>query len=748
SVDFAANDTLNGYINTLLKDLNGLPAGRTAIDAGRSGRTQAADLFSSVIEDQYHMYGSLATLDDQGIARDIRALINASQAREALAQEDAFISGVLSSGKMTLSENREFIRLVGVQRFLFDKVLADLAPSDRQRYQRLQEGSGYVRLHTLENLLIQTGNGPLPLSSLDWDEAATPVQHDLRELELTGGQDVIERATPFATGVIVRLVLAGGLGLIAVISSIILAITTARSLIRQLERLAAAARELADERLPGIVERLGHGERVDVNAEAPPLEFGSDAIGQVGQAFNDVQKTAIHTAVEQAELRQGIRDILLSLARRTQSLVHRQLTLLDTMERRESDAVELKDLFRVDHLATRMRRNAENLIVLSGASAGRAWRRPVPMVDVVRGALAEVEDYTRVTLMPIGPVELAGRAVGDVIHLLAELVENAVSFSPPYTVVQISGQLVANGHVIEIEDRGLGMSPESLAVANERLTHPPEFNPASTAQLGLFVVSHLADRHGVKVALKDSLYGGTTAVVLIPRELIIGEDLSDPDSAPPPAAPLAIGRGSTAENVGPGDLEDPRLTGSTAPKIALAGAKPVSGDPINGQPVSGQPVPEPRIERRPIFTDEENARVVEGKQPGTTDHERPRVIEPDRAQIVEPDHAWFESERPRRPAPDRPRLVRREPPPPEKPPTPPADPEYTPSGLPFRVPQANLAPALRTDPAPVEEPPGTVEDDRSPEDIRRIMGAFQAGTRRGRNDAARAMPQPGEEPRE
>ncbi len=188
-----------------------------------------------------------------------------------------------------------------------------------------------------------------------------------------------------------------------------LSITTARALVAQLQRLRDAAHQLADERLPAVVERLQRGEKVDVAVEAPPLDFGSDEIGQVGQAFNAVQETAVRTAVEQAELRRNVRDVFLNLARRTQALVHRQVTLLDEMERRQEDADELEDLFRVDHLATRMRRNAENLIVLSGATPGRGWRRNVPMVDVARAAVQEVEDYTRVKVMPFGSVALAGR---------------------------------------------------------------------------------------------------------------------------------------------------------------------------------------------------------------------------------------------------------------------------------------------------------------------------------------------------
>ena len=224
----------------------------------------------------------------------------------------------------------------------------------------------------------------------------------MHEVVVAGGEGIAGPGHAGRDRVIVRLVLAAGLGLLAVIASIVVSITTARALLRQLERLRQAAWQLADERLPRVVERLGRGEEVDVAAEAPPLEFGNDEIGQVGKAFNAVQETAMRTAVEQAELRRSVREVFLSLARRTQALVHRQLTLLDAMERREHDAEELEDLFRVDHLATRMRRNAENLIVLSGSTPGRAWRRNVPMVDVVRGAVAEVEDYTRVNVLPLG----------------------------------------------------------------------------------------------------------------------------------------------------------------------------------------------------------------------------------------------------------------------------------------------------------------------------------------------------------
>ena len=273
-----------------------------------------------------------------------------------------------------------------------------------------------------------------------------------------------------------------------------------------------------------MVGRLRRGENVDVNAEAPALRIGRDEIGRVGQAFDLVRQTAIRAAVEEARLRQGLNDVFRSLARRSQSLLHRQLTLLDQMERRATDPEALDDLFRLDHLTTRMRRHAEGLVILAGAPPGRGWSSPVRMVDVMRGAIAEVEDYARVSVATRSQAALAGSAVADVIHLLAELIENATTLSPPYTSVRVSGDTVANGFVIEVEDRGLGMSPTRLAELNDRLANPPEFNPSDSEQLGLFVVSQLAKRHGIRVTLKASPYGGTAAIVLIPQHLVVTEE--------------------------------------------------------------------------------------------------------------------------------------------------------------------------------------------------------------------------------
>ncbi|MFC4584994.1 sensor histidine kinase [Sphaerisporangium corydalis] len=705
SVRQAAGDTLNHRIDEAASDLRILAPLRRQVDTGQVDRGRAATAITGVIDSLFRVYDSMATLDDAGFAKDTRTFIEVSRAAELLAQEDALAAGALAGGGFTEAEHSTFAQTVGAQRFLLAKAAGELPPDDRAAFDDLARSEPYRRLRGLEDDLIASGQPEVVGTDTErWKSATGTVLTRVDRLVASGGDSLVERATPIAVGVVVRLALAGGLGLLAVIASIVLSITTARALVRRLEELRTAALDLAGQRLPGVVERLGRGDDVDVSAEAPPLAVGTDAIGQVGQAFNTVQETAIRVAVEQAELRRSYRGILLSLARRTQSLVHRQLTILDAMERRETEPAELSELFRVDHLATRMRRNAENLIVLSGASPGRAWRRSVPMVDVVRGALAEIEDYTQVTLMPMGEAELAGRAIGDVIHLLAELIENAVSFSPPYALVQVSGQEVGRGYVVEIEDRGLGMSPEDLAAANDRIADPPEFKLTGTPRLGLYVVSRLASRHHIQVTLKASPYGGTTVIVLLPPDLF-GDEGEDAvrDTVSGAEVPDVLDL-SALDRPAP----DPEVRPSPDP---AAPAATLSGDLPARRPERGRRGPgSPENGRR------ENGRQVNGGREGD-----PRFYEPP---VAEPVHET--------PAPE----------PVFEPPVP--EPVFqTPSGLPRRVAQAHLAPELRREPPvpPVLEPEDE-EDGHSPEELRRLMESFQSGTERGRSEAGRTEPGP------
>ncbi|MFG1719266.1 nitrate- and nitrite sensing domain-containing protein [Micromonospora chalcea] len=692
-----ASEELMQRLGELKTELDQIGQVRADVSRKTIDRTATLTAYDEAVDAIFAVFDALGGLDDDEIAKDTAALIDLNRSRELLSQQDALITGAIAANRITVAEQTAFARLVGAQWFLADRTARDLAPTDRARFDRMVEGDAFQQLRTLQDRVLAAKGADVrpPVTAAAWQAAAEQAMADLRGVILAGGEDIVARAMPVAIGVIVRLVLAAGLGLLAVIASVVVSITTARALVRQLERLREAAFNLAHERLPSVVERLGRGEEVDVAREAPPLQFGDDEIGQVGKAFNVVQETAVRTAVEQAELRRSVRDVFLSLARRTQALVHRQLTLLDAMERREHDAEELEDLFRVDHLATRMRRNAENLIVLSGSTPGRAWRRNVPMVDVVRGAVAEVEDYTRVTVRPLGEVSLTGRAVGDVIHLLAELIENGLSFSPPQTTVEVRGQLVANGFAIEIEDRGLGMSHDEMAAANARIVDRSELNLADAARLGLFVVSRLTERHGVKVQLKESAYGGTTAVVLIPRELITTADGAGGFDGPPAAEPAVPATQSTPADAG---AEPATASG------ADGGAEP--DDPAEPAP----PVPEPATQA---------PRLTPSGLPARTRKRQPAVAGPTtELAVVE-----------RRPAG-------------APAPSAAAEPEASPvtdAGLPVRVRQASLAPELRHDQTEADDDAADDDTARAPEQVRRMMSSYQSGTRRGRTDAARLL---------
>ncbi len=294
-------------------------------------------------------------------------------------------------------------------------------------------------------------------------------------------------------------------------------------------QLDRGVRDMAEIRLPQVVERLRRGDDADVPAESPsPGTSSIREVAQIAESFGSVQEAAVAAAVDQARLRIGVNQVFRNISMRSQSLLHRQLALLDTMERGTSNPAALADLFRLDHLTTRMRRHAEGLIILSGASPGRGWRAPVPVVDILRAAVAEVEDYTRVDVVSESRDLIVGSAVSDIIHLVAELVENATVFSPPNTRIEVRADRVGAGLVAEIEDRGLGLTEAERADINERLSAAPAFDLANSQQLGLFVVGRLAARHGVKVTLRESVYGGTTAVLLLPFGVVVRAEETEP----------------------------------------------------------------------------------------------------------------------------------------------------------------------------------------------------------------------------
>jgi signal transduction histidine kinase len=556
----------------LLKDLAGLPALRDQIANLAISRPQAISGYSGLIAGAGEVLNQLllqqtnVPLVTQGLA-----FVGMGKSEEMLLQEDALLMGDTAARAFGTAARQQFTELVGARRAIYAQTLPDLDPVYRGYYQRDVSPQASAALTTLENTVINDPHprGVPPVSPESWANAVGAVSAGLSRAGTQSANDLTLRAQPVANSTYLRLFLAGGLGLLAIIASIVMSVWIGRGLVRQLAGLRQSALELAHHRLPSLVERLRAGEDVDVSAEAPQLESSSDEIGQVREAFNAVQRTAVEAAVDEARLRRGISDVFRNLARRSQSLLHRQLALLDAMERRATEPGELEDLFRIDHLTTRMRRHSEGLIILSGESPGRGWRSPVPLADVLRAAVAEVEDYTRIRVTTGTRAALVGAAVTDVIHLIAELAENATIFSPPNTPVRIHGDIVGRGFAVEIEDRGLGISEEKLAEINRNLAHPPPFDLSGSDQLGLFVAGQLARRHQIQISLRPSPYGGTTAIVLIPLTLITDDDdyELEPGSAAERASRLPGRHAVLRHGIG----AEPAVLGQPSALTSLAG---------------------------------------------------------------------------------------------------------------------------------------------------------------------------------
>ncbi|HZA81772.1 MAG TPA: nitrate- and nitrite sensing domain-containing protein, partial [Actinomycetes bacterium] len=462
------------HVDLALREVAQLSQERLRIQDGELSVADTLEFYDDVIGQLLAVDGEIAAgTEDRALTRNVSTFVALARLKEAASQERGFVFAVTSAGKFQPGEFQRFASILGAQDTWRSQFDATAAPRQREALARALQSSDAGRVDDLRAQLLASSNavGPVGVSPRDWYRYATARIDLLRGVERDLAADVAA-ASSTARSDANRQALLYTIGLTLVLwLTVGLSLLMARVMVGPLRTLTRSANEVADQRLPGLVDRLQQAtdpRDLEVVPEPVPVSTG-DEIGQVSMAFNSVHRVAIQVASEQAALRKSIGDMFLNLARRSQSLIDRQLELIDDLERTEADPDALENLFKLDHLATRMRRNSEDLIVLSGAEPARRWTQPVPLVDVVRAALAEIEDYNRVELLPIDDVGVAGQAVADVVHLLAELIENATSFSPPGTKVQVAGQAVSNGYVLEIEDRGLGMSDEELVEANERL---------------------------------------------------------------------------------------------------------------------------------------------------------------------------------------------------------------------------------------------------------------------------------------
>jgi signal transduction histidine kinase len=758
--------TSKAELAAMLSAFGQLDSIRQAVDAGTLSAPAAFSAYSGIIDAQFQFFDSSAS--DRGtqlVGQSIGAS-DAAYALEMASREVALADGALAvnQGQLSPSAHALFTSSAANRQQLLAESLALLPPTLRSNYLGALSSATARQFQSMEQQISDSPDSePIPVNAKTWESVSAAYLGLLEQTEFANSAPLQAQSSAASDGLLTEAILAGGVGLVAVVASVFLMMWFGRRVTGDLTRLHGSVREMSERRLPRVVERLRRGDDVDVAAESPPpATSGIAEIAQIGQSFGVVQEAAVAAAVDQARLRKGVNQVFLNISMRNQSLLHRQLSMLDTMERRTSDPGALADLFRLDHLTTRMRRHAEGLIILSGSTPGRGWRDPVPVVDVLRAAVAEVEDYVRVDVVSESRDLVAGSAVNDVIHLVAELVENATVFSPPNTRIEVRADRAGTGVVAEIEDRGLGLSEQELQAINGRLSSPPEFDLANSEQLGLFVVSRLAARHAIKVSLRHSVYGGTTAILLLPFGVIVREEgeagppashgetafaaqsagdlaLTDDRGQDPAASEAELPFGPTGRHrlAATGRRADTRLPSqdgwqdeeaahSQLPLAPWEQAHPGPAQPGLAQPGlarpgpaltgTGQPGPAAAAPARPPWE-------IATATPWADAFSRSTAVY--RRGPLTPDPAAPGSLAPRDPAPQ---------------PGPQPGGEAAAGshlGMPIRVPQANLAPQLRSQrngSAPTAPSRGPDVDERAPEETRNMMILMQQGWERGRID--------------
>jgi HAMP domain-containing protein len=488
---------------------------------------KALDQYTDTISDLLDINGEIAPRSNNAeLLKGVAASVALARAKDFADSQRSLLENVYAANRFQGDEHARLSALVAAETVYTAQFDASATEAQHELLEETVAGPEVERVDTFVERALDSKSATAPKLGIKpqyWFEAMSVKLDRMRVVEERLSADVIATSTAVKQGADRRAWLYSLLLAAALVLAVALALITARSLIRPVRRLEAAAEETAERRLPGVVQRLQDGEQVDLAAEsAPPIEVrSSDEIGHLAEAFNSVHRVAVRVAGREAALRRSVGDMFLNLARRSQSLIERQLEVIDELEASGSEAEVRAGLGELDHLATRMRRNAENLIILSGSEPARRWRGPISLTEVVQASVEEVKEHTRVELLPLDQVEVVGHAAADVMHLLAELIENAVTFSAPGTKALVAGQPLPSGYLLEIEDQGLGMTDEQLVKVNQRLAKPPDIDFALAKMLGFFVVTQLASKHGIKVQLRHSWYGGITALVLLPKQLIV-----------------------------------------------------------------------------------------------------------------------------------------------------------------------------------------------------------------------------------
>ena len=558
---------------------NELPAVRAKVETNTISITDAYTFYNRLTDIVSAAMVSFAhSAPNTEIALALGTVGNLFTAADAMARgHDLAIASEATGGLSPLAYD-EFVGQVGFYHNQLRALAPSLTAQERSQWQALNESPQWKKLGEIENVLTRRGvaaasnstdssgsntrsrtdnshsnstnSDPLPVSTADWDTAISAVSDTLLRLWTEHGSQVSVLSHRMGADNARKSLFAGIAVLLVTLAAFVTTLQLSRRMIHRLHRLRAETTQMTDSRLPAIIAALNRGEPMDIEKEMTSLDFGTDEIGQVADAFNRAQLAAVNAAAMEARTREGVNSVFVNIAHRSQVVLHRHLKLLDEAEFEQEDPKVLDLLFRLHHFTTRERRNAENLIILGGEQPRRQWRKPVRLEELVRGAVAETEDYARVRVVRLPEVKVSGGAVADLLHLLAELIDNAASFSPPESRVDVSGNAVGKGIVVEVVDQGLGMPVEQMTSFNETLSNPPDFAFAALSRdnrLGLFVVARLAARINVSVRLAESEYGGIKAIVLVPASLLAEEELAEPSPVTEALVPVGANHGNLSK---------------------------------------------------------------------------------------------------------------------------------------------------------------------------------------------------------
>ncbi|MFG2117378.1 nitrate- and nitrite sensing domain-containing protein [Streptomyces sp. NPDC048718] len=542
-----ASDEVRDAVNTAREAIGRLSVQRALVDDGDAGQQETVyRYYTDLIAVDLKLFTALSHVDDGKVTTASQPLVELFWTKEMISRSDALLARGWGRDGLSVKDFQQVQQGILTQSFQADSKVTPYLPEDELAMWREMTASQAWRDKTaVEQSLLRPAepdeNGRIAIGDQHkkWRASIDGVTTPYEKLLEHRTQRVIDQGLDSVLSLLIRLVLTTVVGLAAVLAVIWTTWRLTRGLRLRIGRLQEQA-EALEKSLPEVVERLARGEQIDVEAEARAIEQDTDdgrtdELAQLGKALNLARTSALQAAVSQADQHRGFERLLQRVARRTQQLIGQQLKKLDEMERRHEDAEVLDGLFDLDHLTARLRRYEENLVILSGGTPHRRWRKPVALLDVMRSAQGEVQDYRRVVLDLDGSPWLASRAVGPVAHILAELIENALSFSRPPNPVEVRAAVVSRGLAIEVEDRGLGMEEEQMAEANALMLHPPRLDILAHAEdirLGLHVVARLTHQYGLSVEFRPSAYGGTRVVLLVPGDLIV--------SAPQQTGPVAV----------------------------------------------------------------------------------------------------------------------------------------------------------------------------------------------------------------